>query len=323
MKPVPITFIVGSDLFQHRLLTDEIRKAVFPNGSGGLNDDTFDGKGADLSSIFDLANTLPMLSPQRFIFIRNAEATSEKDQTQWLRYLKAPSPSAVLVASAQKLDKRTKFAKTLVEADVVVEAEPPKPRDVPSWIDRLAKRNEISVAPAAKMALAEAVGSDLGRLDQEIGRLALFVHPEKTISEKAVTSTVLQTTGENVFAWTDQIVEGRWKESVSTLHHLIEEGSPELVLVSMLVRHLRILLKAKDAAATSARGGELTSLLGVPPFLVSRYMDQCRRLQRSALLKALDHLATLDRELKSTGLSGSLLLERATRAIANDCAARR
>src|SRR5262245_5672784 len=111
--PAPVLFLVGPDAFQQRLVLEELRKSIFPNGSGGLNDDTFEEGERDLAEIFDLANTMPMLAERRLIVLRNAGAPKESDQEKWLFYLENPSPSAVIAALAEKLDKRFKLTKAL------------------------------------------------------------------------------------------------------------------------------------------------------------------------------------------------------------------
>ena len=57
MKISSVHFVVGAQPLQQRFFVEEFRRALFPNGSGGLNDDTFDAKEKDLAEIFDLANT--------------------------------------------------------------------------------------------------------------------------------------------------------------------------------------------------------------------------------------------------------------------------
>ncbi len=314
----PFLFLVGTDHFQIDLLIDEKRKEIFPNGSGGMNDDIFDANERSLAELFDMANTLPMFASERLIVVRNAGTPNEAELAKWLAYLENPSPHTHLVATSEKIDKRLKFAKTLEKLGYLKEVQTPKPHDLPDWIRRLSARHGVSVQPRASAVLSEAVGTDLGRLNQEIEKLSLYVHPEKVITEKAVSELVLNVSGDNVFAWTDQIFEGNLRDALTTLHHLLEEGQPPLVLASMLARHLRILMKAHPH--TSTRGSSnLAPRLGVPPFLVERYLTQAKRLKAQTLRRTLDELSRLDHDLKSTGHPPHLLLERSTRTIALGC----
>jgi DNA polymerase-3 subunit delta len=133
------------------------------------------------------------------------------------------------------------------------------------------------------------------------------------VDEKAVAELVLETSGETVFAWTDQVMEGRLPEAIATLDHLIEGGDAALGMVALLARHVRILMRAKELAAGRVSPRELPARLGVPPFAVQRYVEQARRFTEARLTDAIGELARLDHDLKSTGLSPHLLLERAVR----------
>jgi DNA polymerase-3 subunit delta len=294
---------------------EEVRKDLFPAGSAGLNDDTFDAKEKNLSEIFDLANTFPMLAAKRLVVVRNVDDPKEADEGRWLAYLENPSPQAVLVGISAKLDKRKRLYKALEKAGALVDLPDPKAKDMPFWIDRLAKHQRVTFSPRAKLILAEAVGTDLDILDREIEKLALFVHPETTIHEGAVAELVLESGEGNIFEFTDQVAERKTGDALESMDRLIRSGTPPLVLLTMLARHLRILWKAHHH--TKARTGrhELPAVLGVPPFAVGRYVDQARGFNVPGLKKALTELSRLDRDLKSSGLPAKFLMERSLRTI--------
>lgn len=313
MKLSPVHFLIGKEPLQQKLVLEEIRMAVFPLGSKGLNDDTFDLKTDKLTSILDLANTYPMLAQKRLIQVRNVNNFSDVDENRWLTYLENPSPHTVLIALAEKLDKRKKLYKALDKKGFITTLTAPRPRDLSKWIDRLAKRHQIQISPGAKNLLADALGTDLSLLDREIEKLALYAFPEKTVTEKAVEDLVLRAAGGNIFSFTDQVVEKRLGQALHTLSHLVSSGTPPLILVTMLARHFRILLKAQDFLKNQTAGVPAAQALGVPAFTTSRYLDQARQLSILYLRNALATLRSLDRDLKSTGLPAKLLLERSLR----------
>jgi DNA polymerase III subunit delta len=315
VKISPALFLIGKDAYQIRLQLEELRSNIFPKGSGGLNDDTFEAKQRPLNEILDLCNTLPMLAPQRLVTLRNIDKLNESDQEKLTAYAIQPCPQTTFVAIAEKLDKRTKMFKTLDKAGLIRSVEEPKARDMQQWVDRIAKKHSVELHPNARRALVEAVGTNLSLLDQQMEKLALYIHPEKTVPAQAVAEMVLDSTGDTIFAWTDQVVEGRSAEAMNTLNYLFDSGNPALVMMAMLARHVRILMKAKDLTASRTPHQEWASALGVPPFTVQRYVEQSRRFSLPTLIEFLGELANLDHDLKSTGLPPKLLLERAIRAL--------
>jgi DNA polymerase III subunit delta len=315
VKLSPVSFLVGPEPLQHRIHVEGIRKEIFPGGSGGLNDDTFDAKEKSLSDIFDFANTFPMMATRRLIILRNAGDPKEADENRWLAYLENPSPHTILIASADKIDKRKRLYKALEKHGSLLLLPEVKQKDIPSWIDRLTERRAVQISPQARLALANAVGTDLTLLQNEIDKLALYVHPETTITETAVEALVLKTTGGNVFEFTDQVAERRTFAALTTLDHLVDTGTPPLVLVSLLARHFRVLLKAHHHLHAHTNRTELPQALGVPPFVVSRYLDQAKLYAPASLRHAIGELRKLDHDLKSTGHPPKMLLERSLRAM--------
>ena len=277
MRLAPIIFCVGPNAFLQSLTIDDVRGKLFPNGSGGLNDDTFDCKQKKLAEALDLANTLPMMAKQRLIVLRNAHTAKDKALGRLIEYIENPAPETVLLALAEKLDKRTRLYKLLQKKKLLVAADEPRPNEIPTWVDRRAKAHKIEVAPSARRMLADAVGTDLALLDQEIEKLALYIHPKTKLDDTDVAKLVQKTAGDNVFEWTDQVMEGRFNQAIETFHFLSAEGKPALVLLAMLIRHVRILVKARHHLEARTTHGALASILGVPPFTISKYMNQAKR----------------------------------------------
>jgi len=313
----PVQFLIGTDTFQLRHRIEEIRKELFPEGSKGFNDDRLDAKTVDMQEVVDLCNTLPMFASSRLVVLSGIEKLKDEAQEILCRYFEAPSPSTYLICTAQKIDKRTKLFKTLSSKKLITEINPPKTKDLVNWVHRLSSNRDLKVPAQAVQLLIDSVGADLELLDQQIEKLSLYVHPRKEVTPKEVGELVLQTAGEDIFAWTDQVLDGRIKQALETLEYLLNSGDAALALVSLLARHIRILLKAIDLKQKGMEPSEYASVLGVPPFVVGKYLTQSRRFTRAKLITSLKELGKLDRDLKSTGLPSQLLLEKAVRVFTN------
>jgi DNA polymerase-3 subunit delta len=108
-------------------------------------------------------------------------------------------------------------------------------------------------------------------------------------------------------------MDGALNRALETLDHLLAQGTPPLVLLSMTTRHFRILIKARHGLHHRTDRSSLPSLLGVPPFVVDRYLAQARKRSPENLKNALRQACRLDHDLKSTGLTPRFLLERTLR----------
>ena len=78
---------------------------------------------------------------------------------------------------------------------------------------------------------------------------------------------------------------------------------------AMVARHVRLLLGARIHLHRGTARAELPKLLGVPPFVAKKLVDQARRFRGATLEQALHALARTDRELKSSRRPSPLVIE--------------
>lgn len=264
-----------------------------------------------VAQLLDTFNTYSMFDPHRLFVVKQAKELPEKDQGQLIDYLKNMADQTYVIWHVPKVDKRKSFYKTLKKETDWVELQTPKKPQMRSWIQRWLSREQITMAPSAISLLVDFVGNDVGRSYQELDKIALYIYPRQNITEQDIQIMVLKLSGEDVFACTDAIVEQQPKRALESMHYLFDQGVHALALISMLSRHIRILLKTASAQNQNVPHKQMASYIGIPPFTLKRYQLQRQRFSPERCHKALDLLSRLDKEMKS-GLSdkAQLLLEK-------------
>ena len=156
----------------------------------------------------------------------------------------------------------------------------------------------------AAQTLVNRVGASLEDLDQELEKLALYVLPDTTVRAEAVrTVTRLRPTA-NIFELGDAIGEQRAGAALAALGDLLQTSAALPTLV-MIVRHLRLLLKALGIQK-EGREREAGRLLGLPPFVVRKTMAQARNFSEDQLRAGLVRIEETYRSLFTSGGSGAL-----------------
>ncbi|MCB0272086.1 MAG: DNA polymerase III subunit delta [Bdellovibrionales bacterium] len=272
---------------------------------------SWDNKSNNFANISDLLMTYPMLGTHRLIIIDQIKELDEKEQAQLLSYIDAPTPQTTVIWRTTKIDQRKKFSKTLLSKATTIKLESPKLSEMSVWVDKLCQKRNIQIARDAKPFLIDYIGTDIGRLDQEIEKLCLFVHPSTVITKDAVMNLVLKLSGDDIFATTDAIWDQNQKKAFENLHFLFESGVSPFAITSMLVRHVRILFKIQNAMRKRVPQNQWASYIGIPPFTIAKYKQQSQKLTTNACAKALSVLSQLDTDMKSTGIGQNRLLERA------------
>lgn len=110
-------------------------------------------------------------------------------------------------------------------------------------------------------------------------------------------------------AWSEAVGAGEWKRAFEILQRLWSHHEEPLAILALLVRHFRILLKARENQALWRNHRDLSRILAVPPFVVEKYCQQARRYTRDQLLALWEELLQTDRELKSSPVPRTLVLE--------------
>lgn len=306
-KIEPFYLLEQSEPYQEKKFLSSVQAQLF--GTAKPDVQNFDLKEHSFDQILEAANTFSMFSQVRLIIVQQHKDLKEDQEEALLHYIDQPTAMTTIIWKIKKLDKRKRFSKQIAAKKVLMSFTAPKPFEMSVWLDQIATDVKIKLDREAKSTMVEYVGTNLSQIEKELEKLKLYIHPETTILKKHVEAMVLKTSGDDVFAFTDQVIGKDLKKAYSTLAHLLEDGTVPLVLLSMLVRHYRILLKIHDGTKRRLPSGQLAGYAGIPPFLIQRYQDQTRKVSMQQCHRAIELLQKLDRDFKSTGLSNKILLE--------------
>src|SRR5262249_54727241 len=155
---------------------DALRAAVLDPATRDFNYDALDAQKAGAPGIVAVSRTLPMMGRRRLVVVRGIDGLRESvGMDELLAYVAAPAPQTVLVLLAgERIDARTKLFGALKKRGALVGFEPPRERELYSFILAEARARGASIEPPAARLLADIVGADLGALAQAIEKLVLY-----------------------------------------------------------------------------------------------------------------------------------------------------
>lgn len=310
-KPRPIYVLPGDEHFLKRRVVAALRTLVL-----GPDDDNFglsnrDGDKAIWAAIHDELETLPFLSSRRLVVIDRAEPFVTRERQRLEKYFTQPSTTGVLVLDVQSWPANTKLAKMLPEAATIV-CKAPEARKLPEWCVQwcAAQHGKPLSAPAARL-LVDLVGTDMGLLDQEMAKLAIYAGSNSRIDTADVDQLVGQSRMENTWKIFDLMGSGQMGEALTLLDRLLDQGEEPLRLLGAFSMQLR---RLAQAARLHSQGESVLNALehaGVPPFGRRSAEQQLRHLGRRRLDLIYDWLLETDLGMKgSSQLSPRILLER-------------
>lgn len=301
--------LYGEEPYLLNQSVDRFKFSVLNEGAIDFNYSLFYASDADVVTIKDAVETLPMMAPQRLVIVKEAQDFNDKEWTQLESLFTAPVDSTVFVLIASRIDKRKKQVRQLLEIADCVEFKKPYENQVPSWVNYIAQSLGLTISNPAINQLHKLVGNNLTEIEAELKKVGEFVGGQRKIELDDINQVVSRSKEESVFDFTKAIGENDRVKALELLVSLLDQGQNEIGIVSLLARHIRILLSIKKGSEEGLHGAKLAHYAQVPPFFLENYLAQSRLWTGKKLEQTLVVLSETDKALKSSPLSSHIWLE--------------
>lgn len=287
----PVYALIGEDSFLQVEQLDHIR-ALLPDDAQRAD---FDGERATLSDVLDELRSFAMFGGAKLVVVRSADDFISRYREQLEDYLESPSESAALLLRVNTLAKNTRIYKLIAKVGEVVECTPPSERQLPGWITTRAKNDhKINITPDTATLLAELVGADLGRLDNELAKIALMCGDTKgPITPDAIAGCVAFQREQEMWDMTNELAMGRPDQAVRRWRQLLQlDPSAEFRAITWLTMWL-------EDVGVIVNNGNTSKMVWKYKDRLPQFISTAKRLGKSNHARALDLLADLDRRSKS------------------------
>ena len=277
----------GKDRFRADEKLAEVTAAlVKQHGEGGVDTVRFDGQQGPriIADILDECRSFGLMQQHKIVLVDNADLlvkVSEEDEggassapakaggkrghapasaRELLEnYAAEPSESATLVLRASTW-RPGNLDKAVAAVGQVHKCEPMSDDEAIAWAQRRAKdSHQTTISPRAAEDLVNAVGTELGRIDTELEKLALAAGGEGApITVELVEQMVGVTKQEEFWAIQDGLLKGRTGQTIGELRQLIEVSRHDPVAIGW--SYMDAARKIHMAASAVAQGTSLRAL---------------------------------------------------------------
>ena len=293
--PKPIYALVGSDgLLQQEALQEILGK--FPADVQRVD---VDGETAQLADVLDELRSFAMFGSGKVVAVRNADEFISRFREQLEDYVASPSDSATLVLRLTTLPSNQRIYKAIGKTGEIVACQPPK--DLKGWIvKRGQSHHKLTISAEAAELLADLIGDDLGRIDNELGKVALCSNSTKISADDIGCSVAFQRERE-MWDLTNALAGGDPAEAVRRWRQLVQgDSSAEFRAVAWLciwlenVRKGLAMLKRGDNAFTIGQALRIW-----PRDVQQKFVDTVKTLGEDGRKRAVDLLAEIDYQTKT------------------------
>ncbi len=296
-----IIVVCGEDTYRSKKhLNKLIADFRVKHDSGGLNFSKVDAARDDLNALMRNLNTLPFLSKKRMVVALNFfEKIGKEECVKEIAEKFLNVKDTIMVFFEEKSREGLKKNPLLKifqkkEASCLVKSAADKEikkevfiydypllqnKDLRNWIIAEAAAEKMNIEQGAVEILIKNCGNDSWKIYSELQKIFAFSAKEKNITKKSAEILIENKLEENIFLLTDAVGSKNTKEAIRILEEFfLNDTAPEYIL-TMLARHFRILIGARDVLDNNPRAtrDDLAEKMNLHPFVAGKSLAQSRK----------------------------------------------
>lgn len=289
-----IIFVFGEDTFRRQEKIKEIKERFKKKfDPTGFNLTEFKKEPA-LEEIMAVIRAKSFLAERRLVILHEIFSTGAKAENETKKEALLHTPEETIVVCSESKEPpllsgvethRYQFSQLT-------------PRELTRWIEDRCQRDGIKTERNVVQELARRVGPDLWRMSNEIKKLRAV---PGSVSLQNLEILIRPALEDRLFALMDAASDGHGREVAKFLTDERQRGTTDNHLFSMLIRQVRLLLRARALLEDhpDAKEKEFASLYALHPFVAQKTLRQARRFTLTALKGAHGQLFELERQIKN------------------------
>ncbi len=190
-----------------------------------------------------------------------------------------------------------------------LEAAVPSFSEASGWVRNKLTAEGLGISNDALNSLILTVGRSLGRLQQEVEKIRLYMKSEAAsgkggaaglVTEDVVSACSSEDPEKTAFAFVDAVATKNTPLALSEFWDLRARGANPIMLLSMIASHLGLMWRSKESSEKGIPQSALGKVLGVHPYPARKALQQSGRWTYGQLEAAMRLLCDVD-ELMKTG----------------------
>ncbi len=302
----PIYFLMGEEPYYIDKISTCIENTVLDASEKGFNQTIMYGRDVAIDEVVSAAKRFPMMAEHQVIIVKEAQDLSRQiDKLE--RYAENPQPSTILVFNYKykKLDKRKKVYKTIAKNGLIFESKKLYENQVSDWIRSVLGDKKYNIEPKAAQMLVEFLGTDLSKINNELGKLTSVLPPATIINPSHIEENIGISKDYNNFELRKAIGGKDVVKANRIINYFCQnpKSNPLVMTISLLHSFFTQLLLyhgLKDKSKAS-----VARVLGVNPYFVDDYVSASRNYPMRKVSQIINFLRIADTRSKGVGANQS------------------
>lgn len=298
----PVYFLSGEEPYFIDKISKLIENTVLDESERDFGLNVVYGKDVTIDQVLALAKEYPGFGPYKVVIVREAQHIREIEKSDYLKaYIKKPVETTILVFDYKykKVDKRTEFAKLIAKHGVLYQSTPKRDYEMPDYIEKVLQSKGFRISPETKMLLAESLGTNLSKIENEINKLLLNVEKGAEITPDIVEENIGISKEYNIFELQRALASRDIVKANKIINYFGANPKeyPAIMQIVMIFTYFRKIFHFHFIKDKSDRN-RVAAEIGISPYFVREYAAAARIYNPKKLRQIFRLLREFDQKAK-------------------------
>lgn len=276
-----IYLLYGEEPFYIDEIAEYMTENILSDSEKAFNQAIMYGRDSSTAAVSNYCKQFPMGGDRQVLILREAQDMDLKKEESFsilLSYFKNPQPTTTLVVCFKYKAPPAKLLKLAVASDkcVVCESKRKYDSEIPAWIIQQVRESGYSISEKAASMLLEFLGSNLEKINNELGKLFINHPKDRTITEDVIEKNIGISKDYNIFEFQKALAKkNKVKANQIAVHFALNpnENSIFKTIPMLFTFFSKVLVIHSMAGRTEA---EILSTAKITNFQKQDYMDAYR-----------------------------------------------
>ena len=302
-----VYLLYGEERYLRRQYRGRLQKALCSEGDT-MNTHFYEGKDVPVGEIIDLAETLPFLAERRVIFITDSGLFKSGGE-KMAEYLSSPNETTIFVFTESEIDKRSKLYKAVTAKGYAAEFAVQDENTLKRWIAGTLTKDGKKITEGTVQLLLSKTGTDMDNIQSELEKLICYCMDKEVITDEDVEAICTTRISNHIFDMINAIADKQQKQALELYYDLLALKEPPMRILFLIARQCNLLLQTKELKSRGHDNRTIGAKIGVPPFVVQKYLNQAGKFKTSTLRNAVKKCVEAEEAVKTGRMNDMMSVE--------------
>jgi DNA polymerase-3 subunit delta len=291
---------------------NKIIDLIVAEGTADLNCYSFENADS-LDDVRNACESAPMFSEKKLVIWRNPgilKKVSDKYDSELKELIDNIPEYTCLVMIEVGIDKRRKkLLDAISSKGKIVEFAFQQADDLAKWITAVLAEKNIRIERKAAYLLVDYSDQGMGGIVNELDKLTALFEGSGVIKEEDIERVCIKSFKLKVFDLVDAVAYKKRDKAIKILYEMLQQREPVSKLLFLISKQFRQMLEVKVLKQKGADKAQISGILGVPPFVISKLIDQSRPFSLDELERLLKLCLETEINIKTGKMGDRIALE--------------